>query len=219
MTDVSPPHPPNPKTAAKGLAGIIKGKKPMWVWVAGVTVLIGVAYVVWKRGQAATTTDTGTVPVDSSTGPVSGDYGYDNSLVPAASQGAYGGFDTPLGSGGTTAVDNAGTPESPLVSITVPGPVDGSNVLANAGGVATVGAAVTGGGHPARSVQHHLPVSHPAHTEAKPKAPNQEQSHGEQTWEGHTLSWWKSAGNAKHSGKWRWPGEHDYRHSRAFAGH
>lgn len=126
MTDVTPPHPPHPKQVAKGAAGILKGH-PTWVWVAGVTVLVGVAYFVWRNGRSAAVADTPTpVPQDATTGPVAGDYSYDNSLVPAATQGAYGGYDSPMLATTPTTVDNAGTPETaPLVSITMttPGPV------------------------------------------------------------------------------------------------
>lgn len=149
MTDVTPPKPPSPKAAAKGLKGILKDK-PAWMWVAGVTVLMGVAYLVWRNGQ--NTEPDATVEGYADEGPVAGEYGYGDEYVsPAATQGAFGGYDgftdfEPLAS------DNAGEPEpAPALVINIPG-LQGSQAETIPG---VVPAMVTGGGPAARSAASH----------------------------------------------------------------
>lgn len=117
MADTTPPTPPTPKAAAKGLGGVVKGK-PAWVWVAGITVLIGVAYLAWNRGGAKPAEEETTEPQGDM---AVGDYG---GYYPVATQGAYGGYDEPID--WTPVVsDNAGEPEpSPItVNVTYPEPV------------------------------------------------------------------------------------------------
>lgn len=184
----TPPKPPTPKAAAKGLAGVFKGK-PAWVWIAGVTVLIGVAYLAMKGNQK----DDSESPADDAEGYAEdqmavGDYG---GYYPVASEGAYGGNDQPYDIGAPLISDNAGTPE--------PSPVTNNITV-----LAPPTAKVTGGGKPAATG---------AKTHAPPKAKAKEK-----TWGGHPLSWWRNPSINKKHGKWRWPGGGGFVHSRAFQG-
>src|SRR5436190_4157108 len=90
-----PPKPPTPKAVAGHAKGFLK-RQPMWVWIAGVTVLMGVAFIVYKRQQAASMEDPNAADGTADYGPqVAGDLG--GGYVSAApTQGAYGGFDSPL---------------------------------------------------------------------------------------------------------------------------
>lgn len=92
-----PPAPPGPKKVAKGLGGALKGK-PAWVYIAGVTVLVGVAYLFFRRGSGGATDPT--VQQDSGTA----DYGPDPYApgfgVGGAAGGGYVGADPGLGSFG-----------------------------------------------------------------------------------------------------------------------
>lgn len=157
--DATPPKPPGPAAAGRGVKGIFKGK-PAWVWVAGVTVLIGVAYLAWSRGSRPATTETTDTPDPTSVDPYyDGTGGQAMYATPGASQGAYGGYDAPLADvGGFAPTDNAGAPElSPNIYIVQPGPTDGSVVTDSIPAtVGTNGSGVTGGGHPPRSVKAHL---------------------------------------------------------------
>lgn len=152
MTD-TPPTPPHPKAAVKGLAGHLKGK-PAWMYVAGITVIIGLAFFI-RRRESAATGDTPNV-VDNTTGAVG-----DNSLFPSASQGAFGGYSDPtVNSTGTdTSNDNAGQPETPTFVINFPGPVQAEPTPVAPATIATA-AAVTGGGTKApRVVEQHAQIA------------------------------------------------------------
>lgn len=170
MTDVTPPHPPHPKAAAKGIAGLFKNQ-PKWVLIAGFTVLAGVAYFAWSRSRTAdpTTQDpqagasADTLYQQPDGAMAGGDYGGGYVTAPA-SQGAYGGYDYPPDLG-TGLADTAGAPESVVVNVT-PGPATASSDVADVPTDPT--GSPTGGGHPARGVHHHLPVKpkhkkHPPH--------------------------------------------------------
>lgn len=148
-----PPKPPTPGDAAKavkghvkGVAGILKGK-PAWMWVAGITVLVGVAYLAWHRSANQVESSTTTDPAaGDGTGAVGGSFS-DGYVTPAPTQGA-GDFGT------GTVTDNAGSPEPMppvIVNVTYPDPVAGVDSLVPAG----EDAVITGGGHPDRSVATH----------------------------------------------------------------
>lgn len=190
MADVTPPKPPTPKAAAKGLAGILKGK-PAWMWVAGVTVLVGVAYVVWRNGQRTeeTVADDGS----SEYGPVAGEYGYgDEFVTPAATQGAFGGYDSPLDFEPLTQ-ENAGEPEaSPLVVVNVPGPYNGGGE--EIPGI--ISAAGPGGGNAPRSATSHQSPPPKVNTTQNARAGRR---YIEKTDDGWIQHWYESA-----------PGKGDY---------
>lgn len=165
VSDVTPPKPPSPGAVGKSAKGVLKGH-PKWVYVAGITLALGIAYFVWRNGQAADDAavtdgapDQSTYGTDfAGTGPVGGAYSSDP-LYPAASQGAYGGYDSPYDYG-YAATDSAGNPEAAppvVVNVTYPGVTagGGDNVPGSRSNQA-----VTGGGHPAQSVASHLPPVH-----------------------------------------------------------
>lgn len=131
MADATPP---TPKAAAKGVAGLFKNK-PAWVWIAGVTVLLGAAYLAFRRGQApADAMPDETTAEDPYAADVmaEGDYG---GYYPVATQGAYGGYDVPPDYAPPATAD---TPDGPatVVNVTYPAPVTGGGKPA-ATGVAT----------------------------------------------------------------------------------
>lgn len=185
MSDVTPPKPPTPKAAAKGLSGLFK-KQPKWVLIAGFTVLVGVAFMAWKRSQAGDpTADTmdGTsdeVLYEQPDGPMmAGDYGGGYITAPAT-QGAFGGYDSPSDFYPDAPADNAGGPESVVVNVS-PGVVyqDPPDVPRLTSPIPT-----GGGRAPSRGVGNHRAVAknakkpaqkHPAPKKggggAKPKAP------------------------------------------------
>lgn len=165
MPDVTPPTPPHPKAAAKGLAGVFKNK-PTWMWIAGVTTILGVAYFVWRNGQHADATAAATAdgsPETAPVGPVGGVYDYSDGagLTHAPTQGAFGGYDSPMDGIGNIA-DNAGNPEGPLqvINVNVPGPAPAVAPALPKPKVAPK----PGGGHPPRN-----PGTHKAPPKKKPK--------------------------------------------------
>lgn len=149
----APPKPPTPKSAGKGLAGVFKGK-PAWVWIAGITVLIGVAYIARRRSQAAA--DVTPSVVDNTSGSVG-----DGSLYPSASQGAWGGYSDPgLSSGDGSGGSFTDDPTQPSIIINVPGPQDTSGVGSTFDPPAgATSSDITGGGtHSPAGVAQHQPV-------------------------------------------------------------
>jgi hypothetical protein len=190
MADATPPTPPTPRAAAKGLSGVFKGK-PAWLWVAGITVLLGVAYLTLNRKNEEDPSETGGGEYTDDGQMAVGDYG---GYYPVATQGAYGGYDEPQDWAPVT-TDNAGEPEpSPItVNVTYPAPVAG-------------GKAPTGGGTtPARGTPNHKPVrkwgGHPLAWWQNPKNARKRV---------------KVKGRWVH--RWRWPGGGGYKHTRPFAG-
>lgn len=189
MPDVTPPPPPSPKAAAKGLAGVLKGK-PAWMWVAGVTVLVGFAYLAWMRGRGDQNMEaSGAMPEDSDIGPVGGNYGYygggDGSIMtPAPTQGAFLGDDY-YSDPGLWDVgvpnDTAGGPAQAPVTVNVmyQNPVGGEQAVDSVPTAKAVPAhAATGGGHPARNANAHKPpkkkprpATHPASSAHPSKQP------------------------------------------------
>lgn len=152
----TPPKPPTPPAVGKHLKGKLTGH-PKWVYVAGITVLIGVAYIAWQKSRNAATA----TPVDdgstySTPDPNSGFY-------PDATQGAFGGYSDP----GFLDPQSALDPITPDPS--GPGALDPNPVVINLGFPAPttqMAAPVsnplpmvpTGGGTaPARTVAVHLP--------------------------------------------------------------
>lgn len=90
----TPPTPPTPKAAvkggAKGLKGILSGK-PTWMWIAGFTVLVGVAVLAYRREKNAPLASDDPEGADFADG---GGY-YTSSPV----TGSYGGYDMPIDTG------------------------------------------------------------------------------------------------------------------------
>lgn len=88
MADAAPPTPTDVgrgvHAGAKGLQGKLK-KVPKWAWVASAVVFVGVAYMAWKRSQ-------GQPAVADTTG---ADQGVTDQVFPAATQGAFGGSNSP----------------------------------------------------------------------------------------------------------------------------
>lgn len=159
MADPTPPpaaHHPNPKAMAKGLAGHLKGK-PAWMYIAGITVIIGLAFFIRRREALANSTSDGTDPnvVDNTTGAVG-----DQSLFPSQSQGAFGGSSDPgvQADGTDSAQDNAANPEQPTFIINIPGPMAADNPItpASSSDIATGGKAA-----PRVTSQHAQPTASP----------------------------------------------------------
>ena len=182
-----------PQRAAKGLAGVFKGK-PAWVWVAGVPVLLGVAYFTFSRRNVEDPEETaaeGGVGVGDDM--ALGDYG---GYYPVATEGAYGGYDQPI-DWAPVVSDNAGSPEpSPItVNVSYPAPTGGGKPASNGTGAhATPGSATAAagkkyGGHPLKWWQN------PQNARKRVKV------------------------NGKWVYRWRWPSHpKKYNHTRAFGG-
>jgi hypothetical protein len=88
MSDAAPPTPPNPahavKHVGKGVKGALTGHSK-WIYIAGATVLVGVAYLVWRNGR---NTPPASNTVDAPAVDTSGFY-------PDSTQGAFGGYSDP----------------------------------------------------------------------------------------------------------------------------
>lgn len=136
-----PPTPPSPKAVAKGAKNLLAGK-PKWMWALGLSVVVGVAYLAWKRSQTGTTDDTDATVSDSLMG--TGDTG---------SGFAYGSTGGGYAAGPTEGAVDYGSP----VPIAEPMPVDfpiyyqepAGPAPAFSGDVPIAAALVTGGGAPA----------------------------------------------------------------------
>lgn len=115
-----------PRKAARGLGGVFKGK-PAWVWIAGATILLGVAYMTLKRGQATTAVDdTQATQVDDGT---SYDYGQVPTYTTTGSEGAYGGYDQPQDYAMPTGTETPAA--SPItVNVAYPAPTGGGTPAA-----------------------------------------------------------------------------------------
>lgn len=135
-----------PRKAAKGLGGIFKGK-PAWIWVAGVTILLGVAYITLRKGQATTAEDDA---VDTQTDDgTSYDYGEVPTYTTTGSEGAYGGYDQPQDYTTPTGTETPAA-QPVTVNVTYPAPTGGGKPAATG---TAVHAPVAGGarkwdGHP-----------------------------------------------------------------------
>lgn len=159
MPDIpTPPKPPTPKAAAKGITGLLKGRNK-WVLVAGFTVLAGVAYLAWKRGTEPVTEDEEVEPLTGDLDDLTSDYGPVAGVAgdytsPAPTQGAFGGYDSPAGMDGGGTTINVMLGPDPLGDASDADPVPPASV--------TPRPAVTGGGHPPRNPALHHGPSRPA---------------------------------------------------------
>lgn len=183
-----------PQKAAKGLSGVFKGK-PAWVWVAGVTALLGAAYLAFSRRNVE---DPNEPAANDGTGAgddmALGDYG---GYYPVASEGAYGGYDQPQDLTPVVSDNAGGTEPSPItVNVTYPAPV---------GGVPTGGGKAATTGTPT-----HAPVAGGVKKwHGHPLAWWQSPKHGRK----------RVKVNGKWVYRWRWPSHPGtYNHTRAFAG-
>lgn len=158
MADVpTPPKPPGPGQLANAAKGKAQ-KLPKWAWIAGAVILIGVAWMTWKRQSSAD------APLAAGQDTADDPSMFDTSTLPGPSQGAYaGGSVPPLDGGGT--VDGGDGLQSALTLMDfldqrderrlalLPAPVSVPDPLIPA----SVGAAAvaTGGGPPGRTVTNH----------------------------------------------------------------
>lgn len=164
MADVpTPPKPPGPGAVAGAAKGKLQ-KMPKWAWIAGAFVLVGVAWMTYKKSTSAET------PLDDS---ALADPNTDitDQLYPGPTQGAYaGGSAPPLDGGGTVdGGDGLGTALQLLDFLDqrderrlsmLPGPESFSDEVIPAA-IATGAAVATGGGPPGRTVTNHLGVPKP----------------------------------------------------------
>jgi hypothetical protein len=153
----TPPKPPGPAAVHGAIKGKVKSL-PKWAWIAGAFVLVGVAWMTYKKSTSAAAPLADDAMADPMTD-------VQDQLFPGPTQGAFAGGDVPpLDGGGTVdGGDGLGQALSLLDFLDqrderrlsmLPGPESLSDSVIPA--AAVTAAAVTGGGPPGRTVTNHL---------------------------------------------------------------